>query len=213
MRFLSFLDRLHLRIRSNRWLQLFTAITRLLLAIGFILPGLTKFMDRPFTTMPPSSGVWAEYFHVLYRTGFYYDFLGASQVLAGLLLIFPVTAHIGNLIYFPIILNIAVLTNAIFGTLTPYITVMMLLASSWLLCWDYDRLKLLLMPSLVDRNRFTSGEWWWLPVTAFSIGGLLLLLSDQYHIGPAISPVTRNILLIISLLGGLGVAVHHRFMK
>ncbi|MFM8346672.1 MAG: DoxX family protein, partial [Bacteroidota bacterium] len=113
------IDRLHIAIRSNRWFQLFTACTRLLLAIGFIIPGLQKFEDRPFTIMPPSSGVWAEYFHVLYRTGYYYEFLGGCQVVAAVLLLIPATAHIGNLIYFPIILNIAILTNAIFGSLTP----------------------------------------------------------------------------------------------
>ena len=213
MKYLEKLDQIHLWIRSNRFLQLFTAGTRSLLGIGFILPGLRKFSDQPFTIMPPSSGVWAEYFHVLYRTGFYYDFLGGCQVLAGVLLMIPATAHIGNLIYFPIILNIAVLTNAIFGTLTPYITLLMTLASLWLLCWDYDRLKVLLRSSAAGSNQFRSAEWWWIPLITFAAGGMLLILFYTFKIGPGLNMKWSISLLTISLLGGLLVAAHHRFMK
>lgn len=207
------IDRLHIAIRSNRWFQLFTAGTRLLLAIGFIIPGLQKFEDRPFTIMPPSSGVWAEYFHVLYRTGYYYDFLGGCQVVAAVLLLIPATAHIGNLIYFPIILNIAILTNAIFGSLTPVITLLMLTASIWLLCWDLDRLKPLFRSSSIRNGKFQSAEFWMIPLLSFILGAALLTVAGYFRIGPRLTIQGHVILLTISVLCGLAVALHHRFMK
>ncbi|HET6668759.1 MAG TPA: hypothetical protein VFH15_00875 [Pyrinomonadaceae bacterium] len=43
--------------------------------------------------------------------------------------------------YFPLILNIFVITVSMHFTGTPVITGLMLLANIYLLCWDYDRLK------------------------------------------------------------------------
>lgn len=209
----SLIDRIHLAMRSSRWLQLFTAGTRILLAIGFIFPGLQKFEDRPFTVMPPSAGVWAEYFHVLYRTGYYYDFIGGCQIVAAALLLIPATAHIGNLIYFPIILNIAVLTNATFGSLTPYITLLMLLASTWLLCWDLDRFKPLFRPSSLGRGKFDKHEFWLVPLLALVAGSVMLALASYFRIGPEISGRGTVILLTFSALCGLVLSIHHRYMK
>lgn len=212
MKFNLLADKIHARIRSSLLLQLFTAATRLLLSIGFIIPGLQKFREVPFTSMPPSAGVWAEFFHVLYRTGPYYNFIGACQVIAALLLLIPKLAHIGNLIYFPIILNIAVLTNSIFGTLTPLITLLMLLASTWLLCWDYDRLKPLFTASSFGGNRFIQSEWWLLPAAAFLAGVLLVTVASMAKIGPSMSVKGQLTVIMLATISGLVVAVHHRFM-
>ena len=46
------------------------------------------------------------------RTGFYYTCIGVSQLTAALLLLVPRTTLLGAIIYFPIILNICVLTYA-----------------------------------------------------------------------------------------------------
>src|SRR5262245_65805479 len=77
------------------------------------------------------------------RTGFYYTFIGVSQLTAALLLLIPRTTLLGAIIYFPIILNICVLTYAtrFEGT---RIATLMLLANVFLLCWDYARLKCVL---------------------------------------------------------------------
>lgn len=53
----------------------------------------------------------------------------------------PRTATIGALVYFPLILNIFVITVSLHFRGTPFITGLMLLASIYLLCWDYDKLK------------------------------------------------------------------------
>lgn len=131
-------DRLHATVRSWRWLNYFTAITRVLLAIGFIIPSLPKITHVPFTQVGTDTLV-GYYFDALYQSGFYYQFIGYGQLIAGLLLLIPRTATIGAFAYFPIIINICVLTWSIDFPGTKYITSLMLLANIYLLCWDYDR--------------------------------------------------------------------------
>ena len=70
-------------------------------------------------------------------------FIGASQLIAALLLLIPRTALLGAIFYFPIILNICVLTYAVRFEGTRIAT-LMLLANLFLLAWDYQRLKYIL---------------------------------------------------------------------
>ena len=128
------------RIKRERLFRWFTIFTRALLALGFIPSGLTKVLGNHFTRLGIDDPV-GFFFEALYRTGFYYRFIGIAQMTAALLLLIPRTATIGALIYFPIILNIFILTVSMHFTGTPYITGAMLLANIYLLCWDYDKLK------------------------------------------------------------------------
>lgn len=137
------LDRAHAWARRSRWLRVFTVLTRVLLALGFIPSGLTKTLGNRFTRLGLESPV-GFFFEALYRTGFYWRFLGLCQLTAAVLLLVPRTATLGALVYFPIILNIFVITVSIGFVGTPIITGLMLLASVYLLCWDYDKLKRLL---------------------------------------------------------------------
>jgi uncharacterized membrane protein YphA (DoxX/SURF4 family) len=136
----SSLDRTHARVRGNRFLKIFTVLTRLLLALGFLPSGLTKVLGNRFTILGVDNPV-GFFFEAMYRTGFYWRFLGLCQLAAAALLVIPRTATIGALVYFPLILNIFVITVSLHFTGTPFITGLMLLANLYLLCWDYDKLK------------------------------------------------------------------------
>lgn len=138
------LDRLHAAAVRSVALQRFADFTRVLLAVGFFAPGLHKLLGIPFTTIGVDNPIGA-FFHALHQTGFYYRFIGASQVLAAVLVLFRRTSTLGALMFFPITLNIFVVTVSIdFGTGTPIVTGLMLLASLYPVCWDYDKLKPLL---------------------------------------------------------------------
>ncbi|HEX2211084.1 MAG TPA: hypothetical protein VHG93_25600 [Longimicrobium sp.] len=134
------LDRLHARVRGSAVLYRFTLANRILLAVGFIPTGMIKVLGRPFTRMDPASDVGA-FFDVLYRSGPYWRFIGAAQVVAGLLMLMPRTATLGAVIFAPVIANIFVITLAYDFNGTPVITGMMLLATVYLLCWDWHRLR------------------------------------------------------------------------
>ena len=137
------IDRAHAWARRQRWLRVFTVLTRVLLALAFIPSGLTKALGNRFTRLGLESPV-GFFFEALYRTGFYWRFLGLCQLAAALLLLIPRTATLGALAYLPLTLNIFVITVSMRFTGTPFITGLMLLANVYLLCWDYDRLKRLL---------------------------------------------------------------------
>ena len=53
------------------------------------------------------------YLEALHHTGYYYTFIGIAQVLAAILLIIPRTVTMGAILYFPIIVNIWVLSLAV----------------------------------------------------------------------------------------------------
>ena len=79
--FWTSLDRLHAAARRNRWLGRLAILTRLLLAFGFLPSGWTKLAGHRFTSLPLENPV-GFFFEGLYRTGWYWNFLGAAQLLA-----------------------------------------------------------------------------------------------------------------------------------
>lgn len=159
----------------------FTQGVRILLAIGFIPPGLVKLLGHRFTQIPPDNPVGA-IFESLYQTGIYWNFLGACQVLAGLLLLLPATATLGAALFLPILVNIFVLTVSVGFRGTPFVVAAMLLANVYLICWDGDRFRHLLpglgrgdWPGTVRRAE-TRGllrlAWW-----GTALGGLVVLMA------------------------------------
>ena len=124
-----------------------TWVTRILLWLAFLPSGMIKLLGQPFTVLPRTDPVGA-YFWALHDTGLYYHFIGGAQLLAGLLLLIPRTAAVGAILYLCIIVNIFLLTVGVnFGSVTPTITGLMLLACLYLLAWEYPRWKTLLLPS------------------------------------------------------------------
>jgi len=152
------LDEAHAAVTRLRPLQMFTAVTRILLAVAFIPPSIPKILHRPFTSLPESNPV-GHYFAALLQTGFYYEFIGWGQILAALLLLLPRTAHLGALLFLPIVANIAVLTASVDFAGTKYITALMLLAALYLNAWEWDRLRILFVSrrAAVDR---AIPAWW-----------------------------------------------------
>jgi uncharacterized membrane protein YphA (DoxX/SURF4 family) len=80
-------------------LGLFTVFTRILLALAFTPSGITKVVGHRFTILGLDTPV-GFFFEAMYRTGFYWRFLGLCQLGAALLLLIPRTATIGALVYF-----------------------------------------------------------------------------------------------------------------
>jgi hypothetical protein len=214
MRFEKTLDRIHSKVTKNALLQLFTSFTRVLLAVGFIPPSIPKIMYRPFTTLPVSDPV-GHYFNALFQTGFYYQFIGWSQIFAAVLLLIPRTSHLGALMFFPIIINITVLTNSVGFTGTWLITTFMSLAALYLVCWDYDRWKSILFFERPERSTVLGYEIVWLPLLA-AFGGVAHYITLAYFLFETIDRIDFVILAMLAG-GGLGlgllIALHHRFMR
>ncbi len=159
-------------------LKVFTIYLRYLIGGAFIFAALVKIKGERFTTMPTDTEV-GYFFEAMYSTGMYWRFLGLSQLVASILLMTQRFATVGALLFFGIILNITLITISVnFGMGTPVITSLMLLATIYLLLWDYSKLKLLLYPEhkiIVDysakKDRFMEDSWWMV------LGALLIIVT------------------------------------
>ncbi len=136
----STLERIHFKAKQKKALRYFAVFNRLGLAAGFLPSGFMKIMGERFTTLSVNHPM-GNYLEALHRTGYYYTFIGVLQVSAAILLLIPRTATLGALIYFPIILNICILSFAVRFEGSLLSSPLMVLANLYLLCWDYDKLK------------------------------------------------------------------------
>lgn len=185
----SKLDQVHAQVRSNRWFALFATFNRIALAAGFIPAGLVKIMGERFTDLHNLQPM-GQYLEALHHTSYYYTFIGYAQVIAAVLLLIPRTTILGALLYFPIILNIAILSFAVRFIGSRPTAPFMVLGSLYLICWDYHKIKYIfpfnhsaaqqMIPKALNKKfplRFFAG------VFATVVGGLAILI-NLYSIEP-----------------------------
>ena len=134
------IEEIYYEAKSDKWFQNFAVFCRIALAASFLPAGFVKIMGERFAEGLPHNNPLGHYFDSLLLTGYYYTFIGIAQVITAILLLIPRTSLLGALMYFPIILNICVLTYAtrFDGT---RLNTMAVLACLFLLIWNYDRLK------------------------------------------------------------------------
>ena len=119
---------------------------RYLIGFAFVFASIVKIKGERFTTLPTDTPV-GYFFEAMYQSGFYWQFLGWSQFIAGALLMTQRFATLGAMMFFPIILNVTLITHSVnFGTGTPTITTLMLLGITFLLVWDYRKWTILFLP-------------------------------------------------------------------
>jgi len=134
------IEALYYEAKADKWFKRFAVFCRIALAASFIPAGFVKIMGERFASGLPSNNPLGHYFDALHLTGYYYTFIGIVQIITAILLLIPRTSLLGALMYFPVIVNICVLTYATRFDGTRIVTIMVL-ASLFLLIWDYDRLK------------------------------------------------------------------------
>jgi uncharacterized membrane protein YphA (DoxX/SURF4 family) len=144
MRISSTLDRLHAQAKENLWLWLFSVFCRLALAAGFIPSGIVKLMDERFASGLHANHPMGHYLEALHTTGYYYTFIGVVQVAAAIFLLIPRTVTLGAFLYFPVILNITILTYATRFDGSLFTAPLMTLANLYILGWNYEKWKYIL---------------------------------------------------------------------
>ena len=143
MKIIAKFEQFHLQARQNIWIGYFAIFCRIALAAGFLPSGFVKINGERFTALANNHPM-GHYLEALFYTGYYYTFIGVMQMMAAILLLIPRTAMLGALIYFPIILNITVLSLAVRFDGSLFTAPLMLTAVIFLLGWDYHKLKYLL---------------------------------------------------------------------
>jgi hypothetical protein len=140
----STLDRLHSQAKENSWLWLFSIFCRLALALGFIPAAIVKLIDERFASGLHANHPMGHYLEALHQTGYYYTFIGVVQLAAAIFLLIPRTATLGAFLYFPIILNICILTFATRFDGSLFTAPLMTLANLYILGWNYEKWKYIL---------------------------------------------------------------------
>ena len=157
------------KLRNNRTLNLLIIGIRFLVGFAFIPSGLKKLLGERFTSIGTDNPI-GYYFEAMYRTGFYYEFLGFCQLLAAFLLFTQRFATFGALMFFGIILNICILTISMHFTGTWIITSLMLFATLVLLAWDWNKLKPILGLRISETHDYKE------PSTIWQITGFILFI-------------------------------------
>jgi uncharacterized membrane protein YphA (DoxX/SURF4 family) len=153
----SRLNHVYYEAKGNKWFHYFAVFCRIMLALGFIISGLVKIKGERFASGLSVNNPMGHYLEALHHTEYYYTFIGISQLLIAILLLIPRTALLGALMYFPVILNICILTYAVRFEGTRG-TTFMVLANLYLLCWDYNRIKYILPFKQVKLDAYSTKE-------------------------------------------------------
>jgi uncharacterized membrane protein YphA (DoxX/SURF4 family) len=165
------------RLKQNLLLQLFTIGLRYLLGSAFVYASIFKiegirFMPKPGSNAPLSS--LPHFFEAMYQAGIYWHFIGWGQLIAGFLLMSQAFSTLGAAAFFPIMLNIFVITISFDAPNILLVTTLMLISNVYLLLWDWNKLKFIFLPRqqqyLDDNAAFSKWKGW----TYF---GLLLFIA------------------------------------
>lgn len=176
------------RIKEKAWLQIFIIYTRYLIGGAFVFASLVKIQGNRFTAESgagnPINSAW-HFFETLYQSGLYWHFIGVGQFIAGGLLMTQRYAKFGAVVFFPIILNIFVITISYHFAGTPLITGGMLLTTIFLLLWEWDTLKTLfnLPPDLPTKERLENDKIWTITgITMFLFTAIYRICINPYNL-------------------------------
>jgi len=189
------LERFYYEAKENKWYRYFAVFCRLALAVAWLISGYVKLSGERFAAGLSHNHPLGQYFDALLNTGYYYTFIGVAQIIVAILLLIPITAIIGDIYSFPIILNICVLAYSVRFEGTRAAT-FLLLANLFLLCWDYDRLKSILpfkqvkTDASVPREKPLNGKF---PFLFFggvvaTLAAVVFLNNIMYDIRPGNAP-------------------------
>ncbi|MCY2685955.1 hypothetical protein [Salinimicrobium sp. TH3] len=181
------IDSLYRNLKSRSILQVFTIYLRYLIGCSFIIAaiGMGKFSGIPWNGDIQLDQLHAiqQFFRVISQSVLYWQFIGWTQIIAGVLLVTQRFSKAGALMFFGIILNIFMITVSYNFKGTPVVTGLMLLAVLYLVLWDMDSLKYIFvnpeennLPGPVNSEIIKSPFWTYLGLflIMLTVTGMLL---------------------------------------
>jgi hypothetical protein len=169
------------KLKTLLFFKLTTIYVRYMIGFAFVFASFVKIKGERFTSIPATEPV-GYFFEAMYQSGFYWNFLGWSQLIAGSLLMTQRFASFGALVFFPIILNVFMITHSVdFGSGTPVITSLMLLGTVYLIAWDYKRWTVFFRPDHKVKLDFTKQpEDEFMTSKVWSITGCVFVVLSAY---------------------------------
>jgi uncharacterized membrane protein YphA (DoxX/SURF4 family) len=178
------------QLKQKTFLQVFTIYLRYLIGGAFIIAafGMGKIsggsnlihsMDHPIQDLQPIQ----QFFRVMTESGLYWQFIGWTQIIAGAMLMSQRFSKLGALIFFGLILNIFIITVSYGFKGTPVVTGLMLLATVYLLVWDYRSFLFLIKDDVsvkkTELSVIDKPYWTWLGVVMIVSVTILAVLKTH----------------------------------
>ena len=145
---IALLENFVVALKFHKLFQVFTIFIRYLLGSAFVWASILKIRGVRFTPQSAELAPIDSLPHLLeamYRSGFYWSFIGWAQFITGFLLMTQTFSTLGAVLYFPMMLSIFILTTDFQAPGILLVTSLMLLANMYLLVWDYNRLKFIVV--------------------------------------------------------------------
>lgn len=133
------------RLRTKRWATLCAINLRILIGFAFLPAGLKKVLDEPFTD-PAKTGAFHDFLDAFHATGWFYQYVGAMQLITATLLITQRFANVGALLAVPITATITAFCWSTQVYPTAVVITLMFLGSLGLALWDLPRWRLAFAP-------------------------------------------------------------------
>lgn len=175
------------KLKQNRPIQICTIVLRYLLGASFVHASIFKinnirFMPEPSANAPINT--LAHFFEAMYQLGFYWQFIGCGQLIIGFLLMSQMANALGAVAFFPMMLNIFIITFSFGSPNILLITFLMVLANLYLLIWDWNRLKFIVLPQpkayCDDNDAFSKHSIWrYIGVVLFFIIVIMRILTTN----------------------------------
>ena len=143
------LNKIIFKFRQLKVFQILTILVRYALGTAFVYASILKIRGVRFT---PGSGENApinslpHLLESMYRSGFYWSFVGWGQLIAGFLMMSHFLSSLGAVVYFPIMLNIFILTTSFQSPMILAVSTLMLLGNVYLLLWDWNKVQFIVLP-------------------------------------------------------------------
>lgn len=146
-------------LKQKTYTQVFTVYVRYLIGSAFVIAafGMGKFNSQELAISNPGAPIETlqplqQFFRVMSTSGLYWNFIGLSQLVGGALLMTQRFAKLGAVIFFPLILNIFIITVSFGFQGTPVVTGLMLLAATYLLMWDLESFQYILRTPVIKET-------------------------------------------------------------
>jgi uncharacterized membrane protein YphA (DoxX/SURF4 family) len=183
------MEKLLFRLKSRKIFQLFTILVRYVLGAAFVWASILKIKGIRFT---PTSAEHApihslpHLLEALYRSGFYWYFIGWAQFIAGFLIMSQIFSTLGAVVYFPMMVSIFILTTYFESPVILSVTSLMLLANIYLFVWDWNRLKFILVNKpgeYVDQPTQFSRQkiWTYIGILLCIVISIFRVISTQHY--------------------------------
>ncbi len=175
-------------LKGLKSFQMLTILVRYLLGTAFVWASILKIEGVRFEPQSGENTPINSLSHLLetmYRSGFYWSFIGWGQFIAGFLIMSQIFSTFGAVVYLPIILSIFILTTAFKASVFLTMTSLMLLANIYLLFWDWNRLKFIILNKpgeYIDQSTQFSRQrtWTYFGILLFVLISIFRVISTRH---------------------------------